>query len=64
MKKPKVPAGLCGKRVFVSKYAVEGALTSARIRATWDDRRAEVRYYFCQQCHGYHMTSQAKRSKV
>lgn len=59
-----------GKRCFTTEDDVERALDTAKARAKrmrfkgQERRRREKRYYECDACAGWHLTSQPLRQKV
>jgi len=60
----------CGKAIFRDLEEVKGALFRIRVKRTkiedlgQETKRQERRSYFCNRCHGLHITSQADRFAV
>jgi len=60
----------CGKAIFRDLEEVKGALFRIRTKRTKTEnlgvetKRQERRSYFCNRCHGLHITSQADRFAV
>lgn len=46
-----------GKTRYRDELGAKIALSSTRGREARNKRRAEHRYYHCQQCRGWHLTS-------
>ena len=43
------------------RYESTAKVALADVMADNKRKRKEIRYYFCKDCHGYHLTSQPKR---
>lgn len=54
--------GLTRKARFSSESAADKALSMLKRQAEMRPRRQERRAYKCWYCHGWHLTSQEKRS--
>lgn len=50
----------CNKKKFKEKALVQQALVKARENSSDNEERKENRYYYCRQCHAYHLTSKDK----
>lgn len=57
-----VPTGRCGKKLrFGTPEEAESALRQAQQnRARFGNSAQECRYYSCQRCSGYHLTSRER----
>jgi cytochrome c5 len=56
---------MCNKQHKKSyKYKLSAQIALADIMADSKKKRKEIRYYFCKDCHGYHLTSQPKKGKI
>jgi hypothetical protein len=55
--------GKCGKRVYHTIEKAEEALKMCKERSKYDTHRHEIRYYWCNKCHGYHLTSEEYHGK-
>lgn len=49
------------KKIY--KYELSAQIALADCLADKKRQRKEIRYYFCNACHGYHLTSQMKKGK-
>lgn len=62
--------GNCGKAIFRDLDEVKRALFVIRTKRTSIEaegeisKRQEKRYYFCNRCHAFHITSKADRFEV
>lgn len=45
------------------KYELSAQIALTDCMADRQNRRKEIRYYFCNSCNGYHLTSQLKKGK-
>ena len=45
------------------KHELSAQIALADCMSDNTKKRKEIRYYFCINCHGYHLTSQPKRGK-
>jgi hypothetical protein len=43
------------------KYESTARVALVDVMADRRKNRKEIRYYFCKDCHGYHLTSQPKK---
>lgn len=54
---------ITGKQGYATVELAEQALNFARLHAKAEHRKAPIRWFYCEECGRYHLTSQKKKGK-